>query len=83
MSKFALEGFSQSVREELRPRGIRVLNIYPAATNTDIWNAVEGEWPREKMLSAEEIGEAVAFALSRPAQVAVENIELKNVSGRL
>jgi NAD(P)-dependent dehydrogenase (short-subunit alcohol dehydrogenase family) len=29
MSKFALEGFSQAVREELRPRGIRVLNIYP------------------------------------------------------
>ena len=83
MSKFALEGFSQSVREELRPRGIRVLNIYPAATNTEIWNAVEGEWPREKMLSAGEIGEAVAFALARPADVAVENIELKNVSGSL
>ena len=83
MSKFALEGFSQSVREELRPRGIRVLNIYPAATNTEIWNGVEGEWPREKMLSAEEIGEVVAFALSRPAEVAVENIELKNVSGSL
>ena len=26
MSKFALEGFSQAVREELRPQGIRVLN---------------------------------------------------------
>src|ERR671918_712674 len=50
MSKFAFEGFSQSVREELRSRGIRVLNIYPAATNTEIWNAVEGEWPREQML---------------------------------
>ena len=83
MSKFAFEGFSQSVREELRPRGIRVLNIYPAATNTEIWKGVGGEWPREKMLSAEEIGEAVAYALSRPAAVAVENIELRNVSGSL
>ena len=83
MSKFALEGFSQSVREELRPRGIRVLNIYPAATNTEIWNGVEGEWPRAKMLSPEEIGEAVAYALSRPGDVAVENIELKKVSGSL
>lgn len=83
MSKFAFEGFSQSVREELRPRGIRVLNIYPAATNTEIWNGVGGEWPREKMLLPEEIGEAVAYALSRPGDVAVENIELKNVSGQL
>ena len=83
MSKFALEGFSQSIREELRPRGIRILNIYPAATNTEIWNGVEGEWPREQMLLPEEIAEAVVYALSRPADVAVENIELKNVSGSL
>jgi NAD(P)-dependent dehydrogenase (short-subunit alcohol dehydrogenase family) len=83
MSKFALEGFSQAVREELRPRGIRVLNIYPAATATEIWNGVEGDWPREKMLSAAEVAEAVAFALSRPAEVAVENITLQNASGTL
>ena len=83
MSKFALEGFSQAVREELRPRAIRVLNIYPAATNTEIWNAVQGEWPREKMLLPEEIADAVAYALSRPAEVAVENIDLLNLTGRL
>jgi NAD(P)-dependent dehydrogenase (short-subunit alcohol dehydrogenase family) len=83
MSKFALEGFSQAVREEVRSRGVRVLNIYPAATNTEIWNAVEGEWPKEKMLLPEEIADAVAYALSRPADVAVENIDLKNVSGSL
>jgi NAD(P)-dependent dehydrogenase (short-subunit alcohol dehydrogenase family) len=83
MTKFALEGFSQCVREELRPRGIRVLNIYPAATNTEIWDAVQGEWPREKMLLPEEIGDAVAYALSRPAGVAVENIDLLNLTGRL
>ena len=83
MSKFALEGFSQAVREEVRPRGIRVLNIYPAATSTEIWKGIEGEWPREKMLSADQIGEAVAFALSRPSEVAVESITLQNVSGAL
>jgi len=83
MSKFALEGFSQCVREELRPRGIRVLNIYPAATNTEIWNSVQGEWPRDKMLLPEEIGDAVAYALSRPPGVVVENIDLLNLTGRL
>ena len=84
MSKFAFEGFFfRAVREEIRPRGIRVLNLYPAATNTEIWNVVEGEWPREKMLLPEEIGEAVAYALSRPAEVAVENIDLLNLTGRL
>ena len=83
MSKFALEGFSRAAREEIRPRGIRVLNLYPAATNTEIWNVVEGEWPREKMLLPEEIGDAVAYALSRPPEVAVENIDLLNLTGRM
>jgi short-subunit dehydrogenase len=83
MSKFALDGFSQAVREELRPRGIRVINIYPAATNTEIWNAVEGEWPREKMLLPEEIADAVAYALARSADVAVESIDLGHVTGAL
>ena len=83
MSKFALEGLSQSIREELRPRGIRVLNVYPAATETEIWKPIEGDWPREKMMSPGEIAEAVAYALSRPADVAAENITLTKVSGSL
>ena len=71
------------MREEVRSRGIRVLNIYPAATSTEIWKGIEGEWPREKMLSPEQVGESVAFALSRPSEVALENITLQNVSGAL
>src|ERR1700682_3016947 len=83
MSKFALEGFSQSVREELREHRIRVLNIYPAATNTEIWDDVAGDWPREKMIAPEEVASAVAYALSQPANVAVENITLSNAAGNL
>ena len=83
MSKFALEGFSQSVREELREHKIRVINIYPAATNTGIWRSVEGDWPREKMISPNDVASAVAYALSRPAEVALENISLSNLTGNL
>jgi NAD(P)-dependent dehydrogenase (short-subunit alcohol dehydrogenase family) len=82
-SKFALEGFFQSVREELREHKIRVINIYPAATDTDIWNAIGGEWPREKMISSEQVASAVAFALARPADVAVENITISSAAGNL
>ena len=83
MSKFALEGLSQSIREELRDHRIRVINIYPAATNTDIWNKVEGDWPRDKMIPADEVAGAVGYALSRPSDVALENITLGSVSGSL
>jgi short-subunit dehydrogenase len=83
MSKFALEGFFQSVRAELRDHKIRVINVYPAATDTEIWNNVQGDWPRDKMISADEVASAVAYALSRPADVALENIVLTRVTGNL
>jgi NAD(P)-dependent dehydrogenase (short-subunit alcohol dehydrogenase family) len=83
MSKFALEGLSQSIRQELREHCIRVINIYPAATNTEIWDEVAGDWPRDKMISAAEVAQAVAYALSRPNDVAVENITVSNAAGNL
>src|SRR5205809_1777955 len=83
MSKFALEGFSQSVREELRDRKIRVINLYPAATDTNIWDHIEGKWPRRKMISPKDVASAVAYALSRPADVTLENITLSNLTGNL
>ena len=83
MSKFALEGFFQSVRDELREHKIRVINIYPAATDTEIWNPISGDWPREKMISPGEVASAVIYALSRPTDVAVENITISNSGGNL
>ncbi|MEW6052113.1 MAG: SDR family oxidoreductase [Candidatus Zixiibacteriota bacterium] len=83
MSKFALDGFMRSVREEVRSRGIRVINIYPQATATAIWNGVPGDWPRERMMAPEQVAEAVAFALSRPADLLVEDISLGNLGGNL
>jgi short-subunit dehydrogenase len=80
-SKFALEGLSAAIREELRSREVRMLNIYPAATDTDIWNAVAGEWPREQMMSAFDVADAVAFAINQPQAVTIENITLSNTAG--
>ena len=83
MSKFALEGFTQCVREELRDRRIRVINIYPAATDTNIWTHIEGKWPRHTMISPEDVASAVAYAVSRPADVALESIGISNLTGNL
>jgi hypothetical protein len=56
---------------------------WQSALGTGEKNTVEGDWPREKMLLPEEIGDAVAYALSRPPGVVVENIDLLNLTGRL
>lgn len=82
-AKFALEGFSQCLRAELRGRGVRVVNVYPAATASELWDAVPGEWPRERMLAPAEVAEAVAYAVERPADVLVEEVAVGHLSGTL
>ena len=83
MSKFALRGFSEAVREELRPKGIRVINLYPAATDTEIWEDIPGDWPTDRMMSTDQVAEAVAFALARPTNVLVEDITIGRIGGNL
>jgi short-subunit dehydrogenase len=81
MSKYALDGFSKALREELRPRGIRVINVYPAATATSMWDSVPGKWSKDAMLDPREVADAVRYALEQPGSVMVESIHLGNIKG--
>jgi NAD(P)-dependent dehydrogenase (short-subunit alcohol dehydrogenase family) len=75
--------FTNTLREELREKGIRVLALIPGAVNTDIWNQFWPEAPREKMISAEDVARAVVLALSMPANTAVDEIRMGPAGGAL
>ena len=75
-AKHALDGFAAVAREELPARGIRVINVYPAASDTQIWRAVPGEVPRERMMSPVETADAIAYALERPKTVLVDSVHV-------
>jgi NAD(P)-dependent dehydrogenase (short-subunit alcohol dehydrogenase family) len=76
-------GFAASIREELRPRGIRVTSVLPAATDTALWDGVPGEWSRQNMLRPEEVAATIAALLAHPPHVAVEELTVGHVAGRL
>lgn len=80
MSKFGADGLMRTIREELRERKIRVINIYPSATATDIWESVPGEADLSKMMSPDDIGDAVKAALDLPANSVMEDIILRVTS---
>jgi NAD(P)-dependent dehydrogenase (short-subunit alcohol dehydrogenase family) len=46
-SKHGALGLTNTLREELRPQGIRVIALLPGATDTDIWNTFWPEAPRK------------------------------------
>ena len=82
-SKHGALGFTNGLREELRPRGIRVIAVLPGATNTDIWNTLWPKAPRKKMMAAETVANAVVSALKMPAASTVEELTILPAAGAL
>ena len=82
-SKHAALGFTNTLREELRPRGIRVIGLQPGATDTDIWKILWPDAPRGKMMSPETVAEIVVQAILLPANATVETLELLPSAGTL
>src|SRR5205814_2213496 len=77
-------GVSDLIADVGRPSiDLRVINLYPAATDTNIWSQVESKWPRDRMMSATQIADAVAFASTSPMHTLVENITLSSLVGNL
>jgi NADP-dependent 3-hydroxy acid dehydrogenase YdfG len=80
-SKAALETVAETLRLEVLP-SIRVTTVSPGVTQTSFFeNTVSGSQTAESIgygaLEAEDVAEAVVFALSRPAGVAVNQITVR------
>jgi len=82
-SKHGALGFTDTLREELRPKGIRVVALMPGATNTDIWDTLWPKAPRKKMMSAATVAQAVANALTLPADSVIEKLVIRPPAGTL
>src|SRR5450759_450288 len=76
-------GFTNTLREELRPKGIRVVALMPGATDTVLWDTLWPEAPRRKMMSAETVARTVVDALLLPENTTVEKVVVMPSSGAL
>ncbi|HXM66867.1 MAG TPA: SDR family oxidoreductase [Candidatus Acidoferrum sp.] len=82
-SKHGALGLTNTLREELRPKGVRVIALMPGATDTEIWNSFWPQAPRKKMMSPATIAQAVANAILLPANATVEILEILPTAGLL
>lgn len=80
-SKHAVRAVHETLRAETRGTGVRATLISPAATDTGLWDAHDPDGSahlpsRHEMLRAADIADAVAWAVTRPAHVDVEELRL-------
>ena len=82
-SKHGALGLTKTLREELRPRQIRVIALQAGATDTAIWEQFWPEAPRHRMISPETVAEALVSALALPENATVSDLIITPTGGPL
>ena len=81
ISKFALHGFSQNLREELKLFNIKVTTVIPGATWSASWEGFEA--PHERLMQADDIAKMMIATLHLSNAAVVETITLRPQLGDL
>ncbi|NCW12276.1 MAG: SDR family oxidoreductase [Chitinophagia bacterium] len=81
ISKYALHGFTQNLRTELKNKGIKVTGVYPGATYTNSWSG-SGIAP-ERIMEANDIAHMIYSATQLSQQAVVEDIVMRPQLGDL
>lgn len=83
-TKHALKAIADSLREEVNPKGIRVLTLYLGRTATPMQKAVHQQERRvyqpERLLQPEDIASVVVQALMLPSTAEVTDISIRPMS---
>ncbi len=82
-TKFAVTAATEAWRQEFTRQSVRFSVVEPGATETELWNQ-EGQWEgftamfgEVERLHAEDIAEAVAFIVTNPRRVAINEIVVR------
>lgn len=81
ISKYALLGFSDNLREELRQHNIKVTSICPGAVWSPSWEG-SGVAP-ERIMEAADVADVLWSAVSLSAQAVTETIIMRPLKGDL
>lgn len=81
-SKFGLRGMHEVLREETRGTGVRTSLVEPGACDTPLWDPIDrdrhpGLPPRDGMLEAGQVAEAILFLVTRPAAVQIPLLQIE------
>lgn len=82
-SKWAVNAFSESLRQEVTERGVRVSLVEPGAVATELTDHITHPQSKQsakqmtqamRALQAEDIARAIVFVVSQPAHVAINEL---------
>jgi NAD(P)-dependent dehydrogenase (short-subunit alcohol dehydrogenase family) len=82
-AKWGVRGFTQGLREEAAPLGVRVTGLLPGGVDTAFWqNATSRPMPVEDFLSARQVAEAVISLARMDESVVPQELVLRAIRDR-
>lgn len=82
-SKSGLHAYTKVLREEVRDKNIRVINVSPGATATSIWHEGVLQKYSERMMSAEAIADMIYLVYSEKSNLVSEELVFRPIKGDL
>ena len=77
--KFGLTGFSQSLRQEAKKFGIRVISIHPGGVNTALYNNLQDKPDVKQYMYATKLAETIVF-LSETSGLSPDEISISRTT---
>lgn len=77
--KFGLTGFSQSLRQEAKKFGIRIISIHPGGVNTALYNNLKDKPDVNQYMDASKLAETIVF-LSETSGLCPDEISISRTS---
>jgi NADP-dependent 3-hydroxy acid dehydrogenase YdfG len=85
VTKFGVGAFSESLRQEITKRHVRVSVVEPGFVTTEIGSHIREEarqqsewrWAGIEFLAAEDVADAIAYIVTRPRRVAVNELLIR------
>lgn len=76
-SKYALNGFIKSVREELKRTEVRFSEVFLGGVDSAFWDSIDMRVQRDKMIKAEDAARAIWYLCQQPSSGVVSELVLQ------
>ncbi len=80
-TKAGMHGLGKVLREEVRAYNVKVVNVIPGATETEMWSGGDRKKHGHRMMKAKSVAEAVLSVYQMPDDVVVDEIVLRPMKG--
>ncbi len=81
ISKYAMNGFNQNLRHELKAYGVKVTAVFPGAVLTDSWGDFDNS--SNRIMEADDVAEMILAATKLSPQAVTEEIVMRPQLGDL